>query len=293
MTIARCAHASSAFDRFIDIRALSHARQQDKSCRQVDILIDLRAIPSRPAGDIGLAPAPVQVNYLGYPATMGRISSTTSSSTGSVVPAGQQPFLRKAGSASGSYQVTTQGARWPWPHVGQDHGLPRGLVFASSTTVTRSRRILRYRDASAAVDSGQVYGLLEANQSVRAICVRRRKNAVAIPAVDLCAAGSTGRPSRTPPACRSVSRPPCPATPHTQPAMRYGRTPGPHLQRKHIRGPVAGSLLTAVGMPENARARSKSMNDGLALARAAGTPDRAATEMEQDRDASALFDSAK
>jgi len=69
-----------------------------------------------------------------------------------------------------------------------------------------------------------------------------------------------------------------------------GRTPGPHLQRKHIRGRVAGSLLTAVGMPEMAHGLAREYEQ-MALAWRA--PERLTAlrqKLEQDRDASALFD---
>ena len=63
----------SAFDRFVDVAALSHA---DAATRihddRVDILVDLKGYTtdSRPA-IVALRPAPVQVSYMGYPSTMG------------------------------------------------------------------------------------------------------------------------------------------------------------------------------------------------------------------------------
>lgn len=62
-----------AFDRFIDAKAWSddeiaaHIKQQE-----IDILIDLKGFTQhRRTGIFARRPAPVQVNYLGYPATMG------------------------------------------------------------------------------------------------------------------------------------------------------------------------------------------------------------------------------
>ena len=61
------------FDRFVSVRDLSHAaaaaRIEDD---QIDILIDLKGYTQHARTPIlSLRPAPIQVNYLGYPATMG------------------------------------------------------------------------------------------------------------------------------------------------------------------------------------------------------------------------------
>jgi protein O-GlcNAc transferase len=62
-----------AFDRFIDIRSLSHAQAAQRiQADAIDILIDLKGhtLNARTAM-LAARPAPVQVNYLGYPGTMG------------------------------------------------------------------------------------------------------------------------------------------------------------------------------------------------------------------------------
>jgi predicted O-linked N-acetylglucosamine transferase (SPINDLY family) len=62
-----------AFDEFVDIRKLSHAEaasriHQDK----IDILVDLKGYTVHARTEIlAYRPAPLQVNYLGYPGTMG------------------------------------------------------------------------------------------------------------------------------------------------------------------------------------------------------------------------------
>src|SRR5580704_6387091 len=63
----------SAFDRFTDIDALAH---RDAAARiradDIDILVDLKGHTHRARPKIlAFRPAPVQVNYLGYPGTMG------------------------------------------------------------------------------------------------------------------------------------------------------------------------------------------------------------------------------
>ncbi|MGH8742575.1 MAG: hypothetical protein ACREUN_16755, partial [Burkholderiales bacterium] len=67
------ARLARAFDRFVDLSALSHA---DAASRihgdRTDILLDLTGYTSRARAEIlALRPAPVQVNFLGYPGTMG------------------------------------------------------------------------------------------------------------------------------------------------------------------------------------------------------------------------------
>jgi protein O-GlcNAc transferase len=67
------ARLASAFDRFTDIDALAH---RDAAARiradDIDILVDLKGHTHRARPKIlAFRPAPVQVNYLGYPGTMG------------------------------------------------------------------------------------------------------------------------------------------------------------------------------------------------------------------------------
>jgi predicted O-linked N-acetylglucosamine transferase (SPINDLY family) len=62
-----------AFDRFVEIGAMSHA---DAAARihadRIDILVDLTGYTSLGRTEIpALRPAPIQVNYLGYPGTLG------------------------------------------------------------------------------------------------------------------------------------------------------------------------------------------------------------------------------
>jgi len=61
------------FDQFVDIRGNS---DKDSACRiyadHIDILVDLKGFTeNNRSGILALRPAPLQVNYLGYPGTMG------------------------------------------------------------------------------------------------------------------------------------------------------------------------------------------------------------------------------
>lgn len=62
-----------AFDAFHDVSALSDRQIAEKiAADRIDVLIDLKGYTSHArAGILALHPAPLQVNYLGYPATLG------------------------------------------------------------------------------------------------------------------------------------------------------------------------------------------------------------------------------
>ena len=65
--------AAAAFDKFIDVRTMNdHAVAQLSRKLEIDIALDLSGLTthSRP-GIFALRAAPIQVNYLGYPGTMG------------------------------------------------------------------------------------------------------------------------------------------------------------------------------------------------------------------------------
>src|SRR5260370_40441874 len=67
------ARLAAAFDRFVDIRALSHRKAADLiHAEVVGILVDLKGYThhARPAIST-YRPAPVQVSFLAYPATIG------------------------------------------------------------------------------------------------------------------------------------------------------------------------------------------------------------------------------
>jgi protein O-GlcNAc transferase len=67
------ARLESAFDQFIDIRKTPfHDAAEKVRADQIDILVDLKGYTSRGSSEIlALRPAPIQVNYLGFPGTMG------------------------------------------------------------------------------------------------------------------------------------------------------------------------------------------------------------------------------
>jgi len=64
---------TEACDRFVDLNALSHAESARRIYADgVDILVDLKGYTRGSRTEVlALKPAPIQVNYLGYPGTMG------------------------------------------------------------------------------------------------------------------------------------------------------------------------------------------------------------------------------
>src|SRR5262249_14361526 len=129
------ARLAGAFDRFVDIGDLSH---RDAAARiradEVDVLIDLKGYThgARPA-IAAHRPAPVQVSYLGYPATMGAEFIDYAIVDPIVVPDDQQAhFSEQLVRLPRCYQpndrkremATTSSSRGDW-------GLPeQGLVLA-------------------------------------------------------------------------------------------------------------------------------------------------------------------
>lgn len=63
----------NAFDRFVDLRAAAHAEAAQRIREdEIDILVDLKGYTRDARTEIlAFRPAPLQVNYLGYPGTMG------------------------------------------------------------------------------------------------------------------------------------------------------------------------------------------------------------------------------
>ena len=89
------ARVAAAFDRFVDIGRTPHRQAAELINRDaVDILIDLAGFASWCRTPIlAYRPAPIQVNYLGYPGTMGADFIDYIIVDPFVVPTDQQPFF--------------------------------------------------------------------------------------------------------------------------------------------------------------------------------------------------------
>jgi len=97
-----------AFDRFMDLKDASFvAAAQRIQADEVDILVDLKGYTRQARTQImALRPAPIQVNYLGYPGTMAAPFIDYILVDDFVVPPDQQPFFtEKLVHLPGCYQV--------------------------------------------------------------------------------------------------------------------------------------------------------------------------------------------
>ncbi|MGF1622497.1 MAG: tetratricopeptide repeat protein [Rhodomicrobiaceae bacterium] len=126
----------SAFDRFIDLRERSHLdAAQQIAGDGIDILIDLKGY-TRGARSIIPAqrPAPIQVNYLGYPGTMGAPFMDYIIADPFVAPIEHQRFFdEKIVHLPDCYQPNDRKRRTASePRTRADYGLPEtGFVFCA------------------------------------------------------------------------------------------------------------------------------------------------------------------
>jgi predicted O-linked N-acetylglucosamine transferase (SPINDLY family) len=125
-----------AFDRFVDVRNLSHLQAAQRIAGdEVQILVDLTGYTRNARTRIlALRPAPIQVNYLGYPGTMGASFIDYILVDDYIVPSDQQPsFTEKLVHLPGCYQVNdSQREIASSTQSRAECGLPEaGFVFCS------------------------------------------------------------------------------------------------------------------------------------------------------------------
>jgi protein O-GlcNAc transferase len=292
------ARLQRAFDRFVDIRALSYREAAQRiHADEVDILIDLKGFTrhARPA-IAAYRPAPVQVNYLGYPGTMGADFIDYIIVDPFVVPADQQPhFSERLVHLPCSYQVNDRRREVSAQGLSrQDSGLPaEGLVLCSFNNSYKISpeffdiwmRLLRSVPGSVLwllESNGLVKGNLRSEAKKRGVDPDRLIFAPVVPLAEHLA--------RHRHADLFLDTLPCNAHTTASDALWAG-LPVLTCRGDTFAGRVAGSLLTAVGLPQLI-AGSLEDYEQLALA-LASTPRRLAAlrqELEQKRAASSLFD---
>ena len=159
-----------AFDRFVDVKKLTFIEAaQSISADEVDILVDLKGYTADARTQIvALRPAPIQVNYLGYPGTMGAPFVDYILVDDFIVPAEQQPFFsEKLVHLPGCYQVN-DGRREIAAHTPTraECGLPeQGFVFCSfNNSYKITPQIFAAWMRLLAAVPGSVLWLFEANQ---------------------------------------------------------------------------------------------------------------------------------
>jgi protein O-GlcNAc transferase len=295
------ARLAGAFDRFVDIRALSH-HEAARSIRadKVDILIDLKGYThhARPAIS-AYRPAPVQVSYLGFPATMGADFIDYLIVDPFVVPGSQQPFFsERLVHLPGCYQVNDRKREVASARTSRQHcGLPsEGLVLCSFNN--------SYKISPAIFDiwmgllrsvPGSVLWLLEANdlvkRNLRSEAEKRGVDPGRLIFAPVVASGEHLERHRH--ADLFLDTLPCNAHTTASDALWAG-LPVLTCCGDTFAGRVAGSLLTAIGIPELVTASLEQYEQtALALARDPQRRSALRQRLEKNRNTSALFDLPK
>ena len=129
------ARLERAFDRFVPITNLSDAQAADAvRAAGIDILVNLNGYFGKPRmGVFAQRPAPLQVNYLGFPATLGAPYIDYIVADRIVIPDGEQRFYDEAVVwLPDSYQANDDKRARPAPAGRADHGLPQdAFVFCN------------------------------------------------------------------------------------------------------------------------------------------------------------------
>ena len=292
------ARLGRAFDRFVDISAMSHREAAARiHADGVGILVDLKGYTHNARPQIcSYRPAPVQVNYLGYPATMGADFIDYIMVDKSVVPGSEQPyFSEQLVHLPHCYQVNDSKREIAATEVSrQACGLPaNGFVFCSfnnSYKITPDFFDIWMRLVNTV--PGSVLWLLEANQLVKRNLRREAARRGTDP--DRLVFAKFMPPAEHLARHRNadlfLDTLPCNAHTTASDALWAG-LPVLTCSGDTFSGRVAASLLAAIGLPELVTA-SHSDYERMAL-RLASDP-RLLSEfrarLRQNRDASALFD---
>jgi protein O-GlcNAc transferase len=251
------ARLMSAFDGFFDVRALSHRNVAKRiHADQVDILVDLKGYThhARPV-IMTYRPAPVQVSYLGYPATMGADFIDYIVVDPVVVPASQQPFFsEKLVHLPCSFQANDRRREVAADRTSRgDCGLPAtGLVlcsFNNSYKISPAFFDIWMRVLHAV--PGSVLWLIEANRLVKANLRSEAEKRGVDPDRLIFAqvVSSAEHLERHRHADLFLDTLPCNAHTTASDALWAG-LPVLTCRGDTFAGRVAASLLTAVGMPE-------------------------------------------
>jgi protein O-GlcNAc transferase len=288
-----------AFDRFVDIRPLSHAQAAQRiHADGIDILIDLKGhtLGARTA-IMAARPAPVQVNYLGYPGTMGADFIDYIVVDPTVVPPDQQPyFSEKLVTLPGCYQPNDSRRDTAAVPSRRDCGLPpEGFVFCcfnGSWKITPAFFAIWTRLLRAV--PGSVLWLLDSNPLARRN-LRREAEARGVDPQRLVfapIAPIAEHLARHRHADLFLDTLPCNAHTTASDALWAG-LPVLTCAGETFAGRVAASLLAAVGLPELI-VPSLEAYERLALD-LARTPQRLRVlraRLETGRPAAALFDTS-
>jgi len=289
-----------SFDRFIDVCSLSHAEAAAAiHADGVEILVDLKGytIHARPE-IMALRPAPVQVNYLGYPGTMGAdfIDYLVSDRFISAVEQAGD-FSEKLVLMPDSYQVNDRRRPIAETPSRQALGLPESVFvfccFNQSYKILPDVFAVWMRMLEAV--PGSVLWLLELNPWT-AKNLRREASARGVDpsrlvfAPPLPLAEHLGRL-----AAADLFLDTLPVNAHTTASdALWAGLPLLTCAGEAFASRVAGSLLAAVGVPELiTRSLAEYEALGLRLARAPGELAELRRRLSRNRDTAPLFDTPR
>ncbi|MDZ4852100.1 MAG: tetratricopeptide repeat protein [Pirellulaceae bacterium] len=288
----------NAFDRFSDIQSESFEASARRIAEDgVDILIDLQGYTTRSRPEIlALRPAPIQVNYLGFPSTMGSNAYDYILVDEFVVPSSQQPnFNEKLVHLPDCYQVNDRQYSISSTIFSRSQcGLPdEGFVFCSfnnNQKLTRSMFVLWMRILRSV--PGSVLWLPEWN-SIAVANLRREAIANGIDPSRLVFATHMNiaeHAARHRLADLSLDTFPYNGHATAGISLRMG-VPIVTLTGETFASRVAGSLLNTLGLPELITYREAEY-EALAI-RLAREPEELANlraKLARQRDLSSLFD---
>jgi protein O-GlcNAc transferase len=292
------ARLDCAFDRFVDISSLSHRAAAERIHQDgIGILVELKGYTHQARPRIAAyRPAPVQVNYLGFPATMGAGFIDYLIADEIVVrPSEQAFFSEQVVRLPGCYQVNDRKRETATLAASRsDCGLPAdGFVFCSfnnSYKITPVMFDIWMRLLSAV--PGSVLWLLEANplvsRNLRSEAEKRGVDPDRLVFAPIVA--SADHLARHRNADLFLDTLPCSAHTTASDALWAG-LPVLTCAGNTFAGRVAASLLQAVGLPELITASLMDYErTALALARDAPRLTALRATLRKNRDTAPLFD---
>src|SRR5438105_11690214 len=274
-----------AFDRFVDIRDLSPPKAAEQMHADgIDILIDLTGYTAHGrTGILAYRPAPIQVNFLGYPGTMGAEFIDYIIVDRFLAPADRQPsYSEKLAQLPICYQPNEPAHELPYRTPSrEEYGLPKeGFVFCCFNTsykLTPTFFDVWMRLLKAV--PGSVLWLVAGNAVVKDNLVRRAV-ASGVVAERLVFASPTGRPeylSRLGLADLFLDTLPYNAGATASDALWAG-LPVLTCSGEGFAARMAGSLLNAIGLPELI---THSLEDYEQLAAKLATDEKLLVEIKQ------------
>ena len=296
------ARIERSFEHFIDIRSLSdgEAGQMLKD-REIDILVDLMGYSGHSrAGIAAMRPAPIQVNYLGYPATMGADFIDYILADRILIGEGdQQHYSEKVVYLPDSYMANDRNRRIAECRPDRaDQGLPEeGFVFCCFNSPAKFgpatfdiwMRLLKSVDGSVLwlSDPGPVaIGNLRREAEARSVAPNRIVFAPFLPQAE-------DHLARLALADLFLDTEPYNAHTTASDALWAG-LPLLTLKGETLAGRVAASLLHAVGLPEMiAPTPQVYENVALMLAREPSTLAALKAKLARNRETQPLFDTIR